>query len=311
MFVGDDRNMPATKSADMQLSKAIRLYWLDKKLSFSSRTIKTYTHTFNHLIAYTGDAYIGAITRADILGFVDWLRTERKLSQRSAHDSLARLSSLWSWASNELGIEHIVKGVKVKYSETIVDPLTQNEVKRLVLACDKTRNKARRATALLDRAIILILVDTGIRASELCALTVGDLDEKTGRLTIRHGKGDKPRIVILGARARKALYRYLVTRDAARPTDPLFATRENTHLHRDNLRHKLNSIADVAGVENVHPHRFRHTFAITFLRNGGDVLTLQHLLGHSRLEMVRHYARIAEQDIDAASKHSVADNWRL
>lgn len=293
------------------LSKAIRLYWLDKKLEFSPRTVTTYNYTFNYLVGFTQDAAIQSITKTDILAFVDWLATERKLSKRSIHDALARLSSLWSWAHKELGIDHVLNGISVKYSETIIDPLTANEVKRLIEACDKTRGGVRSATTLLDRAIILTLVDTGVRVSELCGFVIGDLDEQTGRLIVRHGKGDKQRHVILGNRSRKALFRYLITRDETKPTDPLFATRENTHFDRDNIRKKLIRIADTAGVKNVHPHRFRHTFAINFLRNGGDVLTLQQLLGHSQLEMVRHYARIAEQDIYRAAKHSVADAWKI
>jgi integrase/recombinase XerD len=303
----------------MKLSKAIGLFWLDKKLEFSPRTVTTYSYTFRHLVEYTQDAEIEAITRIDILGFLDYLTTEREMSKRSLHDAVARLSSLWSWAGVELKIPHVLKNIDIKYTKRIIDPLAQEEVKRLMTAAEfkvlRTRNgrrvRTRRPTALLDKAIILVLLDTGVRASELCALTVGDYEEKSGRLLIQHGKGDKERMVVLGNRARKALYKYLATRENVQRSDPLLATRNNTFLRRDNLRHKLEQIAKAGQVSNVHPHRFRHTFAINFLRNGGNILTLQQLLGHSSLEMVKHYAKIAEQDIHGAAKHSVADNWRI
>jgi integrase/recombinase XerD len=303
----------------MKLSKAINLFWLDKKLEFSSRTVETYSYTFRYLVDYTNDTEIEAITKQDVLGFLDYLISERNFSKRSVHDAVARLSSLWSWASEELKVAHVVKGIDIKFSQVIIEPFTQEEVKRLVDATEYRawfikkgkRVRMKRPTALFDRAIILTLLDTGIRASELCALTLADYEEKTGRLFIRHGKGDKPRIVILGNRARKALFKYLATRENVKPTEPLLATRSDTFLRRDNLRHKLDRIGKAAQVEKVHPHRFRHTFAINFLRNGGNILTLQQLLGHSTLEMVKHYARIAEQDIDGAVTHSVADNWRL
>jgi len=60
------------------------------------------------------------------------------------------------------------------------------------------------------------------------------------------------------------------------------------------LRHLIKRIAAKAKVENAYPHKFRHTFALTYLRSGGDVFTLQALLGHTSLDIVRHYARIAE-----------------
>ena len=156
-------------------------------------------------------------------------------------------------------------------------------------------------------AIIYTLVDSGLRASELCALTVRDYDQRRGRLHVRHGKGDKARLVPLGNTAKSAIGDYLGTRGKTKPADPFFATRTNTHLERNNLGSLLERIGQAAGVKGCNPHRFRHTFSINFLRNGGNVFLLQELLGHASLEMVQRYARIAERDIDSAGKFSVAD----
>jgi integrase/recombinase XerD len=78
------------------------------------------------------------------------------------------------------------------------------------------------------------------------------------------------------------------------------------------LRQVINALGEKAGVNHSYPHRFRHTFAITYLRSGGDVFTLQILLGHSSLDMVRRYALVAEIDAERVHrKASPADNWRL
>ena len=115
----------------------------------------------------------------------------------------------------------------------------------------------------------------------------------------------------MGNRTRKSLWKYLNSRQGGKAKEPLFATRTGEHLERNNIRHMLNAVASQAGVVNVHPHRFRHTFAINFLRNGGSVLVLQELLGHESLDMVTNYVHLASSDIDTASQHSPVDRWKI
>ena len=77
-------------------------------------------------------------------------------------------------------------------------------------------------------------------------------------------------------------------------------------------RENIERIAEKAHVPNVHPHRFRHTFAVNFLRNGGNVFDLQHMLGHERIETLQVYVKLAQTDIEVVQqKASPADNWRL
>ena len=135
---------------------------------------------------------------------------------------------------------------------------------------------------------------------------------------VKHGvsggaKGGKGRTVFLGKAARHALWRYLADREDGEDANaPLFVGKFNRPLNKDALRHLMAELGAKAQVKKCHPHRFRHTFSITYLRSGGDVFTLQALLGHSSLDMVQHYARIAEVDVEQAHRRaSPADNWRL
>jgi integrase/recombinase XerD len=123
------------------------------------------------------------------------------------------------------------------------------------------------------------------------------------------GKGSKERHCYLGATTRRSLWRYLVER-GSNPEEPLFTTQIGRPFTRSWLRRVVSNAGKRAGVANAYPHRFRHTFAVQFLRNGGDIFTLQMLLGHSSLEMVKHYARLAAIDAEQAHRRaSPADHW--
>lgn len=308
--------------APMKISNAIDGYWLDKRLDLSNHTIGGYVVIFRRLIEFLQDKEIEQVTSDDIRRFLAYVADEYELSAKSLSNVWTALSSLWSWAEKELGQPHALRNKikRPKYTKPVIETFTQDEIRALLKAAEYTKTwaatsgkqtQSKRPTAARDKAIILTLLDSGIRAQELCNLTVGDYDDKRGRLHIRHGKGNKQRFVILGNRARKAIWKSLIERGKIKPAAPLFATQTAEHLQRDNLRHTLERIGERAAVVSVHPHRFRHTFAINFLRNGGNVLLLKELLGHESIEMVMHYARIADQDIDRGSDYSPADHWRL
>ena len=161
------------------------------------------------------------------------------------------------------------------------------------------------------RPIILTLVDTGVRASELCSITIADVDKRNKRIFI-WGKGAKERIVYIDASTARAIWRYLTIRPDARPDDPLFVTREGRPLNRHSVRLLIGRLGRRAGIPNANVHRFRHTFAINFLRNGGNAYTLQRLLGHSTLKMVKTYLALAAQDdSDNHRRASPVANWHL
>lgn len=235
------------------------------------------------------------------------------------------MSSFFRWFSDEFKIPDIMKNVpSPKFQVPPVEPYSKEEVEALLKARDyckeaKTERRhkftMRRATAYRYRALILTLLDTGLRASELCALKVNDLDPNTGKVTVKHGetggaKGNKGRIVYLGKVARKALWMYLANReDGQDPQAPLFIGKYNRPFKRDTLRQIINALGSKAGIKKCYPHRFRHTMAISYLRAGGDLFTLQALLSHNSLDVVQIYARISGLDIERMhAKASPADN---
>lgn len=312
-----------TKPTSITFAAALDGYWLARRSNFSPNTIADYTLTFTRFAEYIGDTPLADIDAADVQHFLEHVRTERKLGKKTIANMWIALSSFWTWAAAELHVEHIIRGHvrQPDYRPPTIEIYTETEIKAMLAACQetnpwRTRNgrqaRTQRPEHLRDQSIIVTLIDTGVRASELCNFEIRDYNAQNGRLFVREGKGGKQRIVILGQSGRRLLWRYLVTRPNATPNDPLFATNTNQHIERNNLRRTLQRIGQRAGVANVTVHRFRHTFAVAFLRNGGSVLELQELLGHEKMETVRIYAKLATIDLAAAqARASVADNWRL
>jgi len=302
---------------------ALEGYWLAKRRNFSTHTIADYELTFRRFALFVGSQPMGEISALDINKFLDRTKSRYQLSNKTVANIWTALSSFFTWAEDELKMVHPMRGVVKlpEYKRAPIEPYTKGEILALLEATQKaaswrTRNgrriSSKRPTALRDYTILVVLVDTGLRAAELCALTVGDYEQDTGRIIIRHGKGNKKRTVYLGNAGRKYLWRYLVDRGATRTTEPLFITRKGTALSPGELLNMIVATARRAAVSHANCHRFRHTFAITFLRNGGNVLELQRLLGHEKMDTLQIYVQLAQSDLaHAQAAASPADNWGL
>lgn len=307
----------------MRWENAVEGYWLSKARQVSDATIADYSHTFRRFGKWVKGTEVEDIKAKDVDAFLTHLDEDLDLSPKTVLNAWVALSSFWTWAAKELGYKHIVREVdKPKARSQPMLAYSEEEVRRLLDACGRMRayspateqhTDGRRPTAYRDIAIMLMLLDCGLRASELCDLTIRDYERKQGRLAVHHGKGDKPRVVFIGQSAQRALWRYLVTRESLHPTEPLFARSDTGGpMDRFGLRMMIERAGTRAGVPGACAHRFRHTFAVNYLRNGGNIAALQDMLGHSTLEMVRRYARLAEVDLAQAQKRaSPADNWRL
>ena len=308
----------------------------------SPHTILDYQASFKKLLLFfQDDPPIGTVSRDKMVEFFAWLqcvyisnpdgvapRRKGSLSPKSVLNIHVALSSLWTWATQEgFAPANVVRTIDAPPAPPpAVEPLTKEDVAALLKACPSSRTwRTRphiansRPTADRDRAIIMTLLDTGVRASELCGMSFGDLDLGNNSVKVRGkgpGRAGKERVVYFGKRTSQAIWKSLVPREKAmRQEDPVFVVGSNHDwrpLSRDVLARLLARIGARAGVQHVHPHLFRHTFAINYLRNQGDIFTLQALLGHSDLAMVKRYVRIAQSDCaEVHRRASPVDNWRL
>jgi len=189
-----------------------------------------------------------------------------------------------------------------KVSQEPLDPVSLDAVRLLISSCKGGDNAVR------DKAIFLTLLDTGLRAQELCGTNRDDFDMGVSSINIRKGKGNKSRLVFIGRTTRRALRAYLRTRADNSPA--LFATEYGDRLTYSGLREILRRRAKDAGMEHGPTlHSFRRAFALNFLRNGGDIFSLQRLMGHADLSVLRRYLAQTEQDMQAAHlRASPVDN---
>jgi integrase/recombinase XerD len=150
-----------------------------------------------------------------------------------------------------------------------------------------------------DYALLLCLLDSGCRASEFLDLDLADVNQITGEVLIKQGKGHKPRITFLGAKSRKALRAYLKLRHDRCPA--LWSRADgSSRLTYDGLRAIITRLAAKAGIKPPSLHSFRRGFAIALLRNGADLVSVSRLLGHSSLAIVSRYLKQLPGDLQAA-----------
>ena len=318
----------------MFLPEAIEYFKICKLADgYSPSTMEVYGWALSRFSAFVENKPPDEITLDQLRRFMLYMRNEYQpnrsggstapLSASSLENIWKALRSFFGWAEEELGIERPdLRLAKPRNPPAEVNAFTHQEIQVLVAACDRTALSSgrrqpftmRRPTGARDKAIVLTLLDTGLRAGELARLKVDNVQLKSGKVYIEpwgSGRKTRSRLVYLGRSSTRAVYRYLTVRREHQCSN-LFLTKDENPMNRNTIRHLLNALGRRAGVSKVHPHRFRHTFAIQYLRNGGDVFTLQRLLGHSTLEMVRRYLQLADRDAAEAHRSaSPVDRWKL
>ena len=183
-----------------------------------------------------------------------------------------------------------------KIGEKRLPILSIAEVKQVVKACITIR----------DKAIILFLVDTGLRLAEATAMNWGDIELDSGFCQVRNGKGKKDRTVVIGVTTRRALLKY--SRDVISDDDyPLFQTESGTRLSPGGLRSMVVRLSSKTRI-HVNPHALRRTFVVMSLKGGMSLAHVQALMGHKTPTMTLEYAKLVDDDLLIAhKKHGPVD----
>jgi site-specific recombinase XerD len=257
----------------------IDMFINEKRLSSSPNTIKQYTLILNNFHAYTGKP-MNTIARPDIIKYLNHIMFEKKLSRTTVSNILSILRSFYAYMSESQYISSDpsknISNIKAEKKAPVY--LTINELEELLVA----------AVAPRDRMIVKMLYATGVRVSELVNIRKKDIDIDRNTIKV-FGKGAKERIVLMPPELSEEIWKYTETMS---PEDRLFRLTPRT-IQRD-----IKTLGKRAGInKNITPHKLRHSFATHMLQNGGNVVAIQKLLGHTSLNTTQIYTHYSVDEL--------------
>lgn len=281
----------------------------------SPKTITWYKEMLQYFYRYIRenqlDDNISSITADTVRGYILFLKSRHKfqghpcvpeqkklLSQKTVQCHVRVLKAFSSWLYKEgFTEENRLSNLKLpKAPTTIIQPLTNEEINIIIEIAKKDRHSGFR-----NYAIIGVLLDTGLRESEIVNAKLSDMNLDKGFMKIM-GKGSKERIVPLGKVVTRILWNYIEQQriPASGKCDNLFLSLTGKPITANAIKLMFSRMAKRTGILRLHAHLCRHTFAIRYLLNGGDIFSLREILGHATLDMVQHYlhftsAQITEQ----------------
>lgn len=215
----------------------------------------------------------------------------------TCHDHARAIRTLLRFWLKEKYIPELIEFEMPKVAKERLPVLTVDQLQIILKECN-----------IRDKAIILVMADSGVRRAETIRLNWGDLDMNSGLLRIIRGKGKKDRSTVVGATARRALMKYRRELSNIRPDAPMFQTQEGERFTSDGFIQIFHRLTERTGIY-ISPHALRRTFAILSLRAGMDALHLQNMGGWTSLDMVNHYAQMVDEDLlQAHRSHSAIDN---
>lgn len=270
-----------------------------KKLSPHSQ--RAYRIDLLQFLAYISSETNGELNRENISQFI--LKIQGLYKSKTVKRKIASLRAFFNnLVFEELLEENPLTKIDLRFRESFVLPkiIALSDIQKIFETLYSELEKYptshnRYELVVRDITILEVLFSTGIRISELCSLTINDINLETGKITI-HGKGSKERLVYIGNNnVLSAIRKYYSMHIKNSNTNLfLFTNKQGKRLSEQSVRHMIGRYAKEAGVkQHITPHMFRHSFATLLLDEGVDIRQIQNILGHASIVTTQIYTHVS------------------
>lgn len=280
--------------------EALHLFLRDGKIrNLSEATLRYYKNELSNFRKILESQKVttdpAAISKEIIKENVIFYMMENGRKEATINASLRTIRALFNFLEKESYLlANPTEGLSlIKQKKTIVETFTKDQLRLLLRQTDLST-----FTGIRDYTLMLFLLETGVRVKELVNIQVNDIKWQDNVVRIGEPKGLKERHVPFQATMKKELRKYIQVRGKI-DNDFLFVNIDNKPMATRAVQERIKKYGRMAGINNVRCslHTFRHTFAKMSVQNGADLFSLQSVLGHTTLDMVRHYVNLFSKDV--------------
>jgi len=257
-----------------------------KRKNCSKHTLRNYMSTLKQFVLWV-DVPIEQVTHKTVLSFMDHL-LDKRLKPKTINCYLNSIRGFYEYLIEEEQVpmfQPVKRGYSLRLSRPLPRYLRDEDVPRLFNVISSKR----------DRAMFMLMLRCGLRVEEVAKLTMAALDLPRSQLFVYEGKGVKDRVVYLSNDAYKILVQYLKARPSSR-TKRVFLIEKGRFKGKPiqvrGIQHCMQHYAKKAGLK-VSCHQLRHTMATQLLNADADLVTIQDLLGHTRIKTTQRYCRVS------------------
>lgn len=217
-------------------------------------------------------------------------RNGDKLSSSSVHGAMRAVKAFYNFCIGEDYLDDFSRQLrlpKVHSKEQLI--LDDSEIIQLLQACDDSFSRWN----LRNKCFVLLMLDSGLRRGEIPRINIGDITFHNKSMIVR-GKGSKQRLIPIGHQTCEQLLEYRMQfRQTASSSEPFFVDQHGQRCSDNLVKQICQRLKYASGIERLHPHLLRHTFATYYLADGGDLETLRLILGHSNIHTTQMYLHLA------------------